>query len=368
MSLCLVLVPNHPAFYPHVARHASALRTLFDRVVVVAVFALGDELPKLDGVEFVCGATSFPAGVRGFFQWMKSIHALVRMYKADAVEAIDPPCLIPAALALRGRNTSLVYFSMEIFSQTPALAKRPLRRTIWSMLERLAVRRASRVLTVNESVAKVLEHQLHQSRVGVVRSVPPRQNHVVRSGILRQQLGLNADDFLLVYQGHLEPGRGLEPVIEFMHKRPHMHFVILGFGPLQTWCEEQAKLFGNVHYAGAHPFPQLMALAADADAGLVWIAPLSESYRLSLPGKVFEYTQNGLPILGSSLPEISRVIQEYTLGEVSSDWSETAFLQSLDALQVGISQGKYRLGLERAKQELCWEVEQNSLLAAFGED
>ena len=367
MSHALIIVPNHPAFYPHVARHANALLTRFDQVTVLAVFAAKDVLPSLPRVTYVSAGEQVPQGPRGFLRWMRTVCSFVRKHDFTAVEAIDPPNLIPAALALALRKTRLVYFSMEIFPETPALATRPLKRNVWKLLEWLAVRRADAVLTVNCSVADYLQKSLAVKSINVVRSIPELRPSPVRTGELRALCGVDDSAMLFVYQGFLEPGRGLEPLAEALRLRPNIHFAIMGYGPLQAKLEHIASVQNNIHFCGAHPFVRLMELAADADAGVVWSEPLSASYRLSLPGKLFEYVQNGLPMLGSPMPEIQSHILQYKLGEVAKDFSLEATLQALDTLCVKISQNAYAHALTEAKNILCWEQEQVVLTHAFEE-
>jgi glycosyltransferase involved in cell wall biosynthesis len=364
-KLALLFVPNHPAFYPHIVRHAQALRTKYARVVVGAVFRPGDALPSLDGVEWVSCADCLPAGVMGFLRLMKNVWRVSRDFKCVAIEAVDPPCLIPAALASLFRPTRLVYFSMEIFAETPALANKFWKRLVWKRLEILAVRRAQSVLTVNRSVATRLQKLLGIPSVKVVRSVPYQSPFATSSGALRAKCGIGATEFLLLYQGHLEKGRGIEFVANCLRKRPAVHFAVMGFGPLGATIEGIAQSQANLHFCGAHPFETLMSLAQDASAGVVWIEPIAESYRLSLPGKIFEYVQSGLPVLGSPLPEIAGHIQTHGIGEVGEEFSEAAFLRALDSLCENVRQGTYANSLAQARLELCWEREQAQLLEAF---
>jgi hypothetical protein len=362
----LLIVPNFPAFYPHIARHAQALSTRYDAVTVLAVFAPRDPLPTLANVQFVSCSPRIPSGVGEFLQLMFNVYHYVRSHSFDAIEAVDPPCLIPAALALLLKKTHLVYFSMEIFPDTPALAFKPIKRLFWATAERLAVLRAQQVLTVNQSVARVLENTLRVSHVGVVRSMPERHTRSEpTNGALRRLCNIDPEAQLLVYQGHLEAGRGLEFVAEALQKRPQVHLAVMGFGPMQSWMQDRATKQANIHYCGAHPFEQLMILARDANAGLVWIEPISQSYRLSLPGKVFEYVQAGLPVLGSPLAEIRLHVQQYGIGEVAESQSQDDFLLALDALFAKIAISAYASNIKTAQTILCWEHEQLQLLQAF---
>ena len=361
----LLLVPNHPAFYPHVARHAIALRKRFDQVTVIAVFKPGDALPGIAGVTWLSCAEQLAQGVGGFLRLMRNVATLVRNNPADAVEAVDPPCLVPAALALLGRKTRLVYFSMELFPETAALVHRPWRRRAWKLLEWLAAKRAQAVLTVNRSVATCLATNLGRSDVGVVRSMPERMALTVRTSELKALCGLGPEAFLLVYHGHVEPGRGIELAVDCLRERTGLHLAVLGHGPLEDWVRERACTQTNIHALGALPYAQLMLLLSGADAGLCWSEPLSESYRLSLPGKLFELVQAGVPVLGSPMPEILAHVQTYGIGEVSPTLQRGDMLATLDRLVEKARCNAYAPMLGHARQELCWEKEQAHLLEAF---
>lgn len=365
LQRALLVVPNHPLFYPHILRHALALRTRFPEVDVLAVFAPTDTLPELDGVHWYASAPRFAHGFLEFSLQMLRVAAHLLRHSYHSVEAVDPPSLIPAALTLLFRRTRLVYFSMEIFPDTPAIAYKPCKRWIWKILEFCAVRRTQATLTVNQSVAVHLQSALLLQKIGVVRSMPERLPALKPNGELRRRCCLGQDDFLLIYQGSLEQGRGLEFVCDCLRQRPDIHLAILGMGPLEAWAKERAAEQKNVHFCGAFPFERLMVLAKDANAGLVWIEPLSESYRLSLPGKIFEYTQSGIPMLGSPLPEIQSHIQRHGLGEVAAAWTGDALLQALDLLRERSCAYFYKTSLAQAKEDLCWEKEQAHLLEAF---
>ena len=104
---------------------------------------------------------------------------------------------------------------------------------------------------------------------------------------------------------------------------------------------------------------ELMSLSGHANAGIVWIEPLAKSYELSLPGKLFEYVQCGLPVLGTPLPEIKRHVTDYNLGVVSDGFTKVDFQNAVKKLQANIT--GYKLAVELAKDKLCFENERKIL-------
>lgn len=364
-----LVVLADPRFYPHIPRHLQVLLKLCARVDVLAVFPKNVECSENSNrVHYHRMAETIPQGVKGFAQTMCGIRQKLIQLRPDLVEAIDPPCLVASAWALCKSSSHLVYFSMEIFPELPALAKRPCKRMVWRTLERVSVLRAQRVLTVNQSVAQVISQNLGHRVVDVVRSIPEKQNPAPLSNALlcdlRALCGLHSDQFVMVYQGVVEAGRGLEPLAEALKTRPHIHLAIMGYGSWVEWAKTRSQSQANIHYLGAFPHDQLMQLSSQANAGAVCIEPISRSFELSLPGKLFEYVGNGLPVLGSSLPEIASHIQTAGVGEVAATDSPTDMGHALDRLVQGALAGRYTKALQEASEQWCWECEGLKLQAA----
>lgn len=358
-----------PRYYPHVERHLYALLQVCEQVEVLAVFPVQDAMPSHARVRYTSVAEALPGNMGGFARNMKNIFCHLRRIRADLVEAIDPPALVPAALFQITHAFRLVYFSMEIFPELPSLVHRPLKRWIWRVLEQWSARRAQAVLSVNTSVAAVISHNLGNRPVGVVRSIPWTQAAApLPPPGLRERCAIASDAPLLVYQGVVEDGRGLVPLADVLRDRPGVHLAIMGYGPLAKWVRSRAMEQANIHFLGTFPFNELMLLSREATAGVVCIEPLSRSFELSLPGKLFEYVGNGLPVLGSPLPEIAAHIKNAGVGEVASSWSVADLGTALDKLLKGIADGCYTEPLRHAAAEWNWEKESEKLCQAYRPD
>lgn len=369
LQTCVLLVPAHPALYPHAQRHAQICAELWGFVQVSAVFSKGDLLPQMAGVNWHSARPNMPNGVGDFGRLAWCWWRFLRKSAPNRIEAIDPIALLPAAVYSLFFKVRILYFSMELFPELPSLRNKPLRRWIWKILEFLCANRATVICTVNTSVARQLSHNLGRNNIRIVRNIPPQmqRNSSNFRKDLRSYLGLHPDAFILLYQGKLEVGRGLEAVSNWLRTCPNIHFVILGYGPLETRLKEMCDNQPNLHFGGAHAFSELMELSAQANAGLAWIEPLARSYELSLPGKIFEYIQNQLPVLISPLPEMVKILQQYSVGEVAQTMNETGFLEALKRLQEGLLENRYKDSLQLAAEQLCWEREGEELRKALQE-
>ena len=81
----------------------------------------------------------------------------------------------------------------------------------------------------------------------------------------------------------------------------------------------------------------------DFDCGFSFIEPVSYSDYLSLPNKIYDYTNAGLTVISSDLPEIKEFIIKYDLGN---------FFSSNEEIIKFLKKKKYLMLLEKAKELL----------------
>src|SRR5690606_3088570 len=96
------------------------------------------------------------------------------------------------------------------------------------------------------------------------------------------------------------------------------HVVFMGYGPLSSVIGEFAAKHTNIHLHKSVPHEQVVTMVRNADVGLCFVENVSLSDYYSLPNKLFEYAFSGLPVLASDLPEISKIVSQYSLGFCSA--------------------------------------------------
>jgi glycosyltransferase involved in cell wall biosynthesis len=289
---------------------------------------------------------------------MTRVYRLLKQIQPDFIEAIDPPALIPAAWFKSKTSIPLLYFSMELFTETPALVQRRFKKWIWGFAEKQAVSRASQVATVSQSIALILNKKFNRSSaVWLVRNAPETRPALIKNEdpqYLRQKTKAKPTDLVLVYQGVIEPGRGIFEVAAALANVDDMRFAVIGYGPLEEKLKALCQNQNNVFYLGPVAREALPEVCRGADAGLVWIEALSESYRLSLPGKLFDYIHWGLPVWVNDLPEVAALVRKWQIGVVSPRQGLSNGIQELKNL---VQDPQIKLRLSEAAQVFCWESE-----------
>ena len=123
----------------------------------------------------------------------------------------------------------------------------------------------------------------------------------------------------------------------------------------------------RVHVLPRVPTEEVVAYAASATVGVSPVPPTSLSYRYSLPNKLFQYMQAGLPVVASDFPQVREVIEETGAGI-------TVDARNVDALAGAIrtytedaerSATDGARGREAVRRRFNWSAAEASLLAIY---
>jgi|GEM_PF-2198329 len=377
--MIVLLTPAVPQLYTPLRKHAHALLGLEAELHIICLKKQGLPWPAWTNCHFY-GAGTFPArSPIGFLSLMYMNTRLLFKLKPDVIEAVDPPSLIPAAIYRIFHPCILGYFSMEWFTQTAALTHKPLHRYFWKILETWAVKKCEFAFTVNGTLARILGQYWQPVPVYTVRNLTfLDKSHLQTGPVPTSKATLPKDNPRLnlqkvcrttnpvyIYHGVFENGRGLLQILSAFAHFPHLHLALVGYGPLEHEVIRQASNLPNAHYLGVYSTDELELLLPQAWAGFVYIEPFAPSQRNSLPGKLFDCVQAGIPIIGSPLPEIESHIHTYNLGTVTADFSQNSLLQAIRYMEDPQKRLEHITALQTAKTELCWEKEERLLCEPF---
>jgi len=285
--------------------------------------------------------------------------------KADIFLANDLDTLPAIFVAGRIRRKQIVYDTHEYFTEVPELVNRPMVKRTWEFIERLIFPRLKSVYTVNGSIANI-----YASKYGiplkVVRNVPAASKPDPVSGSLPARF---TDRPVIIYQGAVNIGRGLEEMIYALPLMPDYHLLIVGDGDIKVQLEDvvrQLDLGSRVYFAGRVPFDQLSWYTRQAALGMSLEQDTGLNYHYALPNKLFDYMQEGIPVIASCLPEIRQIVENVGFGVVVDRFdpeylSETikSMLYNPELLQT------WRERALNASPEYSWEAEEAVLEEIF---
>lgn len=236
-------------------------------------------------------------------------HILHRNY--NFLWSNDLDTLLASYLGSKIRKNDLIYDSHEYFTEVPELQGREFVRLFWLKIEKNILPKLLKTVTVCETIAN--EYKLKYGvNMEVVRNLPSR----TRIETI-EEISFPTDKKVILYQGFLNPGRGIKPVIKALKYLPDFDFVIIGFGKVRSELEDFVavnKMEERVHFLGRISPEKLSNYTRSADVGMVLEEPLGKSFAYSLPNKLFDYIHSELPIIASPLIEVKGIISKYEIG------------------------------------------------------
>jgi len=280
--------------------------------------------------------------------------------KRGVLGSNDLDTLTANYLVSRIRRMPLVYDSHEYFTEVPELIDRPFVRKFWLRIERRLVPKLKFVSTVSQGVADEYNRLYNQNFI-VIRNLPVTED----SESKRPDQLVCGPKRIIIYQGSLNPGRGIEHMIRAMVHLEKFVFQIFGDGPMLGYLKgltEEVGVTDRVDFRGVVPFFDLRKHTRQASIGISLEENLGKNYYYSLPNKLFDYIHARVPVLASDLPEIRNIVESYKVGKISAsnDPEKLAALvdEMLDEQEMRI---EWKRNLKEAAGELCWEKERAKL-------
>ena len=268
-------------------------------------------------------------------------------------------------------DAKLVYDSHELALEAGSMSGlKGWRKQMLRVMEAELVRQSDVVITVNASIAGILR-LLYGVDVAVVANYPhpPTGRDRDSRGILRTRLNLDNSVRIVLYQGGLAEGRGLEGLIRASQRLQRVALVLLGWGPLERALRaltEELGVADRVHFLPPVSQDDLLPYSSDADVGVIPYQPVSLNNRLATPNKLFEYMMAGVPVAASNLPEMARIVEGEGIGATFDPYSDESLAGAVsDVLNSPNHKEMRRHAREAALARYTWMREGRNLVALY---
>lgn len=318
-----------------------------------------------------------------FMRWafIKSVQIFMRgtlgliQIPADIYHAHDMTALPACYIAALWHGKPLIFDAHELpLSELAGPRRRWLRLLLTLPLSHM-VSRSTRVITTSPLYAQEIRERYHVQEVALVRNFPVYRI-VQQSDRLRRHLGINPDSRIALYQGNIQPDRGLDKLVraaKFLEQ--NIVIVMMGKGVKETLSQLESLIASEgvtdrVKIIAPVPYEELLDWTASADIGLNVLPPdYSPSIRMCLPNKLFEYLMAGVPVLSSQLDAVVEVIRTYDVGQIVSSLAPADIGTAINAM-LADSAALVRMrrnALDATQQEFHWEKEGSQLIRLYQE-
>jgi len=291
-------------------------------------------------------------------------------FKPDIIHSHDFICLPTAIEAKKQlKSVKVIYDAHELeVHRNPPLPF--IRKNYVRWLEKRNARKADHVITVGDEIANILSRSFKKD-VTVIYNSPQITPFVTN---IRKDIGLEEGEPLIIYVGKVTIGRGVEELISLLPTLKGVHFATIG--PYSAHVKQQ--LLARADKLGVMdrfrllppvPYPNVVEYIKGASLGMISVEPVTLSYELCMPNKLFELSFADVPILSNQLPEINRFLTEIGNGKCV-DFEEKAHMGA-EINELLYFRNKYKLSNDQGKldklERYSWESQMGKLKLIYDE-
>lgn len=293
--------------------------------------------------------------------WWRLLHT-----RCDVVWANDTDTLPACWLAARLRGRRLVMDSHELFPEVPELVDRPRVKHVWERIEQVLMPRCDANLTVCQSIADYYKRK-YGVEMTVVRNIQGERLKVKDESYADatnhlSPLTSHRSPFILLYQGAVNKGRGVDWAIDAMELLPDCRLVVAGGGDLleEMMAYAQSKPWvDRIEFLGRLTPNELDCVTLQASVGLVMLEDMGLSYHFALPNRIGDFVAAGVPMVVSNLPEMAAVIRRFGIGAVMDG---TGAVSLAEAVKKVLAKEWTDDDFIEARQDMDWNKEKQKLL------
>jgi glycosyltransferase involved in cell wall biosynthesis len=276
---------------------------------------------------------------------------------------------LAVAKSLKMKNKAkLVYDSREIYSQLNSLKDRPFARKLLEFREKYLVTYVDKMVVTADVDASYLKRLFtHSIPYHVIKNLPPKQK-LEESNELREKFKVSPDNLVLLYQGWVLEGRGLDTIVYTMKEIDFAELVLIGGGEYLDKLKElvtKEGLEAKVHFTGLIPYEKLSKATMSADVGLVLFSDESISYQNALPNKLFEFIQAGIPVITSNQKTMSEIVNNDNIGIVIKKVESAELQLAIQKMSVDTTRNNFKENIMKIRDKYNYESQEVEILKVY---
>ncbi|WP_260484845.1 glycosyltransferase [Listeria booriae] len=296
--------------------------------------------------------------------FLRMVHAGFRQ-RYDIYHANDLNTLLQAVICAKWLGRSkLIYDSHEV--QT---SRTGYNSPIYGIMERFLLRFVDVCIHENHTRAAYVEER-YGFYPEVVHNYPFKQEKTTKWKVdLHHQLGIPNEEPILLYQGGIQSGRGLDRLIEAAPKIKVGTIVLIGDGRIKPELEKMVAergLENRVKFIGKVALDDLPSYTREAYLGFQLLNNTCFNHYSASSNKLFEYIMSGVPVIACDFPEISRVVKEYEVGLTVNSHDPEAIAEAVNELVNNPEKRKKgHQNCFQAREVFNWEQEKLIFLSIY---
>lgn len=239
----------------------------------------------------------------------------------------------------------------------------------YKRFEHFFIKRMDSMIVENDTRAKFNE-ELYGFYPHVLHNYPSLEIQQVDEKVdLHGMLGLPFDEKILLYQGGIQAGRGLEHLVEAYPLFKEGTLVFIGDGKLKGKIEQMVKdrkLEDGIKFIPKVPVRDLPKYTKNAYLGFQVLNNINFNHWSASSNKLFEYMMNEVPVVACDFPEIKSAVEEGQVGVTIDPHDPKEIAKGVNyLLENREKRDFFSANCKSARKKYNWENEQKYLLEVY---
>ena len=281
--------------------------------------------------------------------------------KLDIICANDLDTIVPTVMVAKIKSKVSMYDAHEYFTEVPELMHRPFTKFIWQKISNICIPKINFCYTVCESLAQIFKNQYFKT-FSVIRNLPLANSEPLVNPKEKKER-------IILYQGALNIGRGLEEAIAAMQMIENAQLWIAGQGDIEKTLKNlciKLKVTNKVFFKGNLLPEELKKMSQKAMIGLNLLENKGLNYYYSLANKTFDYAQASVPMLNMNFPEYIKLNRDFEVALLLDNLDPTyVAAKILNLLEDENLYNKLKTNCLAASKYWNWEIEEKKLLLIY---
>lgn len=288
--------------------------------------------------------------------------------KADLYHSNDLNTLPQGYICSRIKNKPLVYDSHEVQTSRTGYNTK-----IAKFFEGLFIDKVDKMIMTTQTRANFTKELYNIEKPVIVHNYPffTGQESIKFKKDLHEICNIDKNEPILLYQGGIQAGRGLEKIVESIPMIKRGTVVFIGDGRIKPQIKQLVKdmnLEERVRFIDKVPVEDLKYYTASAYLGFQVLNNVCFNHYSALSNKLFEYIMSEIPVVACDFPEIKRVVTESEIGVSIDSSSPEDIAKGVNLLleDTGLY-NKFRENCKIAKQKYNWNNEKHKFIEIYDE-
>lgn len=257
-------------------------------------------------------------------------------------------------------GAKIIYDAHELETETTSLSG--FRKLLYKIIEYIFIKFVSHVFVASPSICAWYEEKYRLGdRVSVLMNVHKRASSL-SSGKLHESLNIPETKKIILYQGALINGRGIEQLVDAFNTLNDSQFVLvfMGYGSFQEKIVNESLKNPSILYHPAVSQSELCDYTKSAHCGVCYVKNGSLNDDLCLPNKFFEYLFAGVPVIASHAPDMQKILEKYELGVVINQLDGKTLSSSLNEI-LKLRNESFEKRVFELNRDFNWDIQERRI-------